>query len=286
MKEIVIISGKGGTGKTSVCCSLAVFFPNKILADCDVDAPDLHLVLSPKIKQTKDFTGSVVIKRIEDKCTECGLCRELCRFNAIDETLAIDDFLCEGCGLCFHACPVNAITMDVVKSGEEYITDTPYGIFVYAQLSPGEENSGRLAAEVKQLAREQAIQQKADYILVDGPPGVGCPVIASLSGADIAVIVTEPTLSGISDLKRVAELASSFKVKTQVIINKWDINQDNSKLIEKFCGDNGITFLGKLPFTQQVSEAVKKGIPVVEYDPKAEISQEIEKIYHKLIFSQ
>jgi MinD superfamily P-loop ATPase len=286
MKEIVILSGKGGTGKTTVTASLAFLSRDKIMADCDVDAPDLHLLMEPKIRKTLDFRGGADVKINKENCTECGLCRELCRFHAIDENLVIDDFLCEGCGLCFEACPVQAITMETKISGKYYISDSKYGKFVHAQLSPGEENSGRLSSEVKNLARDQAVKDNKSYIIIDGPPGIGCPVIASLSGANLTVIVTEPTPSGISDLKRVVELANFFGVESKIIVNKFDINLERTREIEVFCAEKGIELIGKLPFSKTVVDALQNSRTIVEYAPESDVAKEIKSISSKLFASQ
>lgn len=281
MKEIVILSGKGGTGKTILTASLACLIKNKIMADCDVDAPDLHLLLKPEIIEETNFKGGVEVEIDKTKCIECGLCGKLCRFDAIREDFVIDDFSCEGCGLCFHACPVEAIKMEIKTSGKTYISKTKYGTFVHAQLGPGEENSGRLSAEVKEIARATAIKENIENIIIDGSPGIGCPVIATLSGANLALIVTEPSLSGISDLKRVYELALFFKVEIKVIINKWDINKENSRQIEQFCDDSNIKMIGKIPFSEKVVEAIQNGVPPVEYS-KGEIYREIVKISERI----
>ena len=281
MKEIVILSGKGGTGKTTLTASLSVLVKDKIIADCDVDAPDLHLLLSPEIKERKDFKGGTEVKINNEECIECGLCRELCKFEAISEDFIIDDFLCEGCGLCFHACPQKAIKMEIQTSGYIYLSQTRYGEFVHAQLFPGEENSGRLSAEVKNMAREIGIRKNKKYIIIDGPPGIGCPVISSLSGADLAIIITEPTQSGISDLERIIQLSQFFKIESKIIINKYDINPRISEEIEKFGYRTGIEILSKIPFSEEVVEALKNKIPVAEYS-KGIVYREILKIKEKI----
>lgn len=281
MEEIVILSGKGGTGKTTLTASLSALIEDKVIADCDVDAPDLHLLLNPEIKEKKEFKGGYRVKIEKERCVECGLCRQLCRFGAISEDFIIDDFLCEGCGLCFNACPQKAIKMDIETAGYIYLSKTKYGEFIHAQLFPGEENSGRLSSEVKNLARDIGIRENKKYIIIDGPPGIGCPVIASLSGADLAIIVTEPTQSGISDLARIVQLTQFFKIETKIVINKYDINLEMTEKIEEYGKRKGVEILSKIPFCEDVIEALKNKMPVVEYS-KGPASAEILNIKKKI----
>ena len=239
MKEVVILSGKGGTGKTSIVGSFAALAQNKVLADCDVDAADLHLLLSPSIKQENEFWSGQVAFIDEEKCTQCGLCQDVCRFDAIDD-FKIDPISCEGCGFCSHICPVEAITMKESLSGRWFISDTKYGPLVHARLGIAQENSGKLVALVRQHAKQIAERDGLDYIISDGPPGIGCPVISSLSGANLALLVTEPTLSGIHDLERVLGVCRHFDIPALVCVNKYDLNTDNTRQIEDYCLNLGV----------------------------------------------
>ncbi|GAI05092.1 unnamed protein product, partial [marine sediment metagenome] len=219
MKQIVVISGKGGTGKSVIAGSFASLAKNKVMADCDVDAADLHLLLHPTVKETHEFSGGKTAFIDERRCTECGKCQEVCRFEAIDNYV-VDPISCEGCGVCFHICPEKAIKMVDDLSGKWFVSETKYGPFVHAKLGIAEENSGKLVTLVRQNAKLIAEKEKRDFVIIDGPPGIGCPVIASLSGVDIALIVTEPTLSGIHDLERIVGVAHHFGIKGVVCINK------------------------------------------------------------------
>jgi len=280
MKEIVILSGKGGTGKTTIVGSLAALAENKVLADCDVDAADLHLLLSPSIKQETEFWSGQVARIDEQRCTECGLCQELCRFNAIKD-FRVDPVSCEGCGFCSHICPVEAIAMEENLSGHWFISDTRYGPLVHARLGIAQENSGKLVAVVRQQAKKIADEQGMDYIISDGPPGIGCPVISSLSGASLALLVTEPTLSGMHDLERVLGVCRYFGVPVLVCINKYDLNEDNTRQIEAYCSNQGVEVASKIPFDNIVTEALVRGVPVVEY-ADGRTSREIGTLWQKI----
>jgi len=280
MKEIVVLSGKGGTGKTSIVGSLAVMAKRKVLADCDVDAADLHLLLSPSVKQESKFWSGQVACIDEDRCTECGLCQDLCRFNAIKD-FRVDPIACEGCGFCSHICPVEAITMEENMSGRWFISDTKYGPLVHARLGIAQENSGKLVAVVRQQARQIAEERNLDYIISDGPPGIGCPVISSLSGASLALLVTEPTLSGMHDLERVLGVCRHFGVPAMVCINKYDLNEDNTRQIETYCSTQGVELASKIPFDNVVTEALVRGVPVVEYSD-GRVSREIGALWQKV----
>jgi len=264
MKEIVVLSGKGGTGKTSIVGSLAALAERKVLADCDVDAADLHLLLKPSVKQDSEFWSGQVADIDPDRCTQCGLCQDLCRFNAI-KVFKVDTVSCEGCGFCSHICPAEAITMRENLAGHFFVSETRYGPLVHARLGIAQENSGKLVAQVRQQARQIAQEQNLDYVISDGPPGTGCPVISSLSGASLALLVTEPTLSGMHDLKRVLDVCHHFGVPAMVCINKYNINEENTQEIERYCSTGGVAVAAKIPFDNIVTEALVRGVPVVEY---------------------
>jgi len=280
MKEVVILSGKGGTGKTTVVGSLAALAERKVLADCDVDAADLHLLLSPSVKQKSEFWSGQVAYIDEDRCTECGLCQELCRFDAIKD-FRVDPVSCEGCGFCSHICPAEAITMKENMSGHWFISDTRYGPLVHARLGIAQENSGKLVAAVRQQAKQIAEDEGKDLIISDGPPGIGCPVISSLSGASLALLVTEPTLSGRHDLERVLGVCQHFGVPALVCINKYDLNEENARQIESQCLSQGIKIAGMIPFDNVVTESIVQGVPVVEYSD-GRVTKEIERMWHML----
>ena len=280
MKEVVVLSGKGGTGKTSIVGSFASLAQGKVLVDSDVDAADLHLILNPEVRENHEFWSGQVAFIDTEKCTECGLCHDLCRFDAIKD-FKVDPISCEGCGFCFHICPAEAITMRENLSGHWFISDTRYGPLVHARLGIAQENSGKLVALVRQQAKQIADKEGASYIISDGPPGIGCPVISSLSGANLALLVTEPTLSGIHDLERVLGVCQHFSVPAQVCINKYDINEDNTRQIENYCLSQGVKVAGRIPFDNVVTEAIVQGIPVVEYS-QGRVTQEIEALWQTL----
>ncbi|MGD2294581.1 MAG: ATP-binding protein [Candidatus Aminicenantes bacterium] len=269
MKQLTVISGKGGTGKTVFSASFAALASNTVLVDCDVDAANLFLLLHPQVRETYRFTGGKKAQLVEDRCTGCYECLPVCRFDALSENensqVNIDPFSCEGCGVCAHVCPVEALEMIPNLSGEWFVSDTRYGPFVHAKLGIGEENSGKLVAEIRKKAKEIAKENGSELILIDGPPGIGCPVIASLSGADMALVVTEPTLAGIHDMERVIQTAQHFRIKTACCINKFDLNLDNSDRIIKWCRDQSVPFIGTIPYDETVTQAVRRGVPVVEY---------------------
>lgn len=285
MKQLVIISGKGGTGKTILSASLAALARNKVLADCDVDAANLYLLLQPEIQETHPFTGGEKAGIDVATCTRCGECLETCRFDAIvegeDGGISVDPIFCEGCGVCFYVCPVDAVKMEKARSGEWYVSRTKYGPFVHAKLGIGEENSGKLVAEVRKRAKEIAEQNSMDLVIIDGPPGIGCPVISSLSGTDLALVVTEPTLTGIHDMKRVIQMARHFQIQTACCINKYDINLKNSAKIEEWCKKNSILLLGKIPFDDNVTKSMVHGIPLTEFTNNS-AAKEIKKLWSDL----
>jgi len=280
MKEVVILSGKGGTGKTSIVGSLAALAENKVLADCDVDAADLHLILSPSIKEENEFWSGQVAVINEEECTQCGLCQDVCRFDAIKD-FRVDPISCEGCGFCSHICPVEAIDMKESLSGHWFISDTKYGHLVHARLGIAQENSGKLVALVRQQAKQIAERDGLNYIISDGPPGIGCPVISSLSGANLALLVTEPTLSGIHDLERVLGVCRHFGITALVCINKYDLNEDNTRQIENYCLNQGVEVAARIPFDNIVTEALVEKLPVVEYS-QGKVTQEIESLWQRI----
>jgi len=281
MKEVVILSGKGGTGKTSIVGSFAALAQSKVLADCDVDAADLHLLLNPSIKEEIEFWSGQVALIDEEKCTQCNLCQDVCRFGAIND-FKIDPISCEGCAFCYHICPEEAIIMQVNLAGNWFISDTKYGHLVHARLGIAQENSGKLVALVRQKAKQIAERDKLTYIISDGPPGIGCPVISSLSGANLALLVTEPTLSGIHDLERVIGVCHHFGIPALVCINKYDLNEDNTRQIEHYCRNRGIGIAAKIPFDNVVTEAIVQGIPVVEYADNNNVSQQMKVLWEAI----
>jgi MinD superfamily P-loop ATPase len=281
MKEIVVLSGKGGTGKTSIVGSFAVLSQNKVLADCDVDAADLHILLNPSLQQETRFWSGQKATIDIDICNQCGLCQDICHYNAIKD-FTVSHISCEGCGFCYHVCPVNAITMEDNLAGDWYISDTRYGPLVHAKLGIAQENSGKLVAVVRQTARQIAREKNCDLIITDGPPGIGCPVISSLTGASLALLITEPTLSGIHDLERVVGVCRHFSVPAVVCINKYDINEENSRNIEKYCSSNEIEVLSKIHFDNVFTDAIQHGLPVVEYSSNG-AAREIELLWERII---
>ncbi len=277
MKEVVVLSGKGGTGKTSIVASFAALAQSKVLADCDVDAADLYLLLTPTLREEKEFWSGQTAYVDGEKCTQCDLCQELCRFEAI-ENYMVDPISCEGCGFCYQICPTEAITMQENMAGHWFISDTRYGSLVHARLGLAEDNSGKLVTLVRNNAKLIAEKQNLDYIITDGPPGIGCPVISSLSGANLALLVTEPTLSGMHDLDRVIGVCRHFGVPALVCINKCDINEENTSQIESYCFNQGIAVVCKIPFDNVVTEALIKRMPVVEYC-NGGVSREIGRLW-------
>jgi len=275
MKELVIISGKGGTGKTSIVAACAALAESAVLADCDVDAADLHLVLAPATIRRESFSGGSRARTIADRCAACGKCEEVCRFdavsldgpgnNGVEKTFRIDPIACEGCGVCAWFCPTEAIEFGPAVNGEWFVSETRCGPLVHARLGIAEANSGKLVSIVRTQARRIAQEQGLDWVLIDGSPGIGCPVIASITGADFVLVVTEPTLSGLHDLERVAELIDHFKVPAAVCINKCDLNWEMSETIRKFCDDRALRVVGWIPYDDAVTQAQLAGQSVVEY---------------------
>ncbi|KPK73242.1 (4Fe-4S)-binding protein [candidate division WOR_3 bacterium SM23_60] len=281
MRQIAVISGKGGTGKTVLTASFAALAKNACFVDCDVDAADLHLLLKPRIRERHQFISGQTAKIDKAVCTNCGQCMSICRFGAIREDYEVDPLSCEGCSICSLICPVDAIIMEENLTGEWYVSETRYGPFVHAKLGIAEENSGKLVSKIRQAAKHIAERENLNYIIIDGPPGIGCPVIASLSGVDFALIVTEPTLSGIYDMERVADVARHFDIPTKVVINKYDINLKNSASIEKICQKRTIEVLARLPFSEIVVRSMVNGMPLVEYCSD-QIAKEIIALWNKI----
>jgi MinD superfamily P-loop ATPase len=264
LKQLAIISGKGGTGKTTMAAGFASLAKNKVMVDCDVDAADLHLLLQPKVLTREKYFGGRSPHVDLEKCTRCGLCTEVCRFHAIDNG-RVNPIACEGCGFCSRICPEGAIAMEEAFSGDWFVSDTPYGPFVHARLGIGEENSGKLVTVVRKKAVEIAKEKNLGLILIDGPPGIGCPVTASMTGVDLVLAITEPTLSGIHDLERILKLSDHFKIPSMVCINKFDINLENAQQIASYCGNNGSKIIGKVPYEPRVVEALVQRKTVMDY---------------------
>jgi MinD superfamily P-loop ATPase len=264
IKQLAIVSGKGGTGKTTIAAAFASLAKNKVMVDCDVDAADLYLLLRPKVLIQRKYFGGRSPGVELDKCTQCGLCTEVCRFHAIENGV-VDYVSCEGCGFCSRICPEDAITMEEAFSGDWFVSDTPYGPFVHARLGIGEENSGKLVTVVRKQAMEITKEKNLRFILIDGPPGIGCPVTASLTGVNLILAITEPTLSGIHDLERILKLAEHFKIPSAVCINKFDINLENTDRIAAYCEKNGSKLIGKIPYEPKVVEALVNRKTVMEY---------------------
>jgi len=296
MKQLVILSGKGGTGKTSLAAAFAHLFSQSpfanrvVLADADVDAANLELVLQPHLLEQEDFRGGQIAVIDESTCTSCGDCEAVCRFDAIlppsplgsptgvlrkgagGEGYRVDPIACDGCAACVYQCPNGSISMHEQVAGKFYVSDSRYGPLYHASLYPGRENSGKLVTLVKQRARLRALGEHRELVVVDGPPGIGCPVIAAASGADLALIVAEPTAAGIHDMKRILQTTEHFHLPALVCINKADIYLLGTKLIEAYCWDNEFQIAGKIPFDEVVTEAMVHGEPVTAYRPNAPVS--------------
>ena len=282
MKELVVISGKGGTGKTSLMAAFASLAENKVLCDADVDAADLHLLMDPDIKERHDFQGGGIAIINPNNCTQCGLCRDLCRWNAISEAFEVDPIECEGCGVCVDFCPEEAIDFPIKTCGEWFISNTRFGPMVHARLGIAEENSGKLVALVRQEAKKLAEKNELDLIITDGPPGVGCPVIASVGGASAVLVVAEPTVSGLHDMERVAQLAAHFKVPGMVCVNKFDLNFDQTEAIEKLAKENNMTVVGRVPFDPVFTKSMVQGQTVLEYVGNSKIRSSISEIWRNI----
>ena len=268
-----MISGKGGTGKTSVVGALAALAENKLLADCDVDAANLHLILQPRIRQREDFSGGKRARIAPAACTACGQCLEVCRYDAVrvvdtggEKTFRVDLLACEGCGVCARFCPTGAIVFEPVVNGQWFVSDTRHGPLVHARLSAGGENSGKLVTLIRQQARRLAEDQNLNLVIADGSRGIGCPVIASLTGADLALVVTEPTLAGVHDFGRITALAGHFSVPAVLCINKWDLNPELAKRLEQEAYQRQIGVVGRIQYSPVFTQAQRRGVSVVECD--------------------
>ncbi|MCL4393291.1 MAG: ATP-binding protein [Chloroflexi bacterium] len=289
MKQLVILSGKGGTGKTSVAAAFASLAHSEslraVLADADVDAANLELVLHPRTLETHDFVGGSIAVIDPDRCDGCGVCASTCRFDAIevsDGVFQVDGIACDGCAACVYQCPAHAIDMEPQVVGRWFRSESRYGPLFHAALRPAQENSGKLVTLVKQQARLLALDEGYEAVIVDGPPGIGCPVISAVSGADVALIATEPTVAGIHDLARAIQTTKHFHVPTLVCINKADIHPAGTAQIEAYCGEQAIPVVGQIPFDESVTEAMIRGEPVTAYHPEAPASRAIRAIWQRV----
>ncbi|HDO19848.1 MAG TPA: 4Fe-4S dicluster domain-containing protein [Thermoplasmatales archaeon] len=282
MKQIVVISGKGGTGKTTLTAAISTIAKNKVIADCDVDAPDLHLILNPKVKKTMVFHGLKLAVIDNKKCIRCMRCYKSCRFDAINEDLDISKDKCEGCGVCEYVCPVNAVSMADRDTGYLYMAETRLGPFSYGILKTAEEASGKLVSAVRENAKDIAEEKGLDTIIIDGPPGIGCPVIASITGVDLALIVVEPTKSGIHDMERVLKVTRHFNVRAVVCINKYDISPEYTTRIEEYCKNEGVEIVGKIPFDEDIVRAMVEGKSIIEFNRDSDTSKRISGMWNKI----
>jgi MinD superfamily P-loop ATPase len=285
MKEILILSGKGGTGKTSVTCALGFFVKeNDVLVDCDVDAADMHILLNPDFSEKHEFHSGKECEVDENKCTLCGVCADNCHYNAIslsERSAVINKTECESCLLCYRLCPEDAIKAEDSHCGEYYVSNTRINrMLVHARLKSGADNSGKLVSTVRTLAKQKANESGADLILIDGPPGIGCPVIAAMTGVGFVVLVSEPTVSGFSDLKRIVELIAHFKIKAGCIINKSTVNEELKKEIKSFCMDNNVELLGEIPYTKKFYKALVEKKSVIETDEN--LKEKFKDIWEKI----
>ena len=291
MKELVIISGKGGTGKTSIVGSFAALARKSVLADCDVDAADLHLILEPQILKRESFSGGKRARIKTGHCIACGKCEEVCRFDAISfdgpgngrvpRTFRVDPIACEGCGVCAWFCAEHAIEFAPAVNGEWFVSRTRFGPMVHAKLGIAEENSGKLVSIVRTQAKKMAEQERLGLVIIDGSPGIGCPVIASITGADLVLVVTEPTLSGQHDMGRVAELTRHFEIPAMVCVNKWDLNPQIADAIESLAQKQGLKVAGRVQYDRAVTQAQIQKQAVVEYQDNG-CAQDIRDIWHNV----
>jgi len=288
MLELTILSGKGGTGKTSITAALASIASNAVLCDNDVDAADLHLILHPDIKEEHSFSSGWKAIIDPGKCNQCGLCISHCRFDAIHDTknqLEVNPFQCEGCRLCERICPEQAIRSEQNKNNYWYVSDTRFGPMVHAKMGPGEENSGKLVSQVRKKAKEIALITQKDFIINDGPPGIGCAAISSLTGTDLALVVIEPSKSSLHDADRLIKLIESFKIPACALINKYDLNLELSRNIEAYLKTKNIPLLTKIPFDKAMVQAMINGKTIIEHEPESKPSIEIKRLWHKIQLS-
>ncbi|HPF50858.1 MAG TPA: ATP-binding protein [Draconibacterium sp.] len=289
MKEITILSGKGGAGKTTVTAALASLANNAVFCDNDVDAADLHLIFKPEILMAYDFSSGSIALINQKSCINCGLCETSCRFNAIhvnaDEYPEVNPLQCEGCRLCERICPAQAITTQENFNNHWFVSDTRFGKMIHAKMGPGEENSGKLVSRIREKAREIANEIHADFILNDGPPGIGCSAISSITGTDMVVLVIEPTVSGLHDAKRLVKLVESFRVPMVAIINKYDINTESSMEVEKYLEENNISIFGRIPFDTQMVDSMVQAQSIIEFAPESLISKELKNTWELIIQS-
>jgi MinD superfamily P-loop ATPase len=292
MKQLVLLSGKGGTGKTSITAAFAHLASQSnlanqvILADADVDAANLELVLHPRLQEQQDFKGGKVAVIDQDSCNSCGDCQAVCRFDAInyaDGSYVIDPIACDGCAACVYQCPSESITLHEQIAGKFYFSESSYGPLYHANLFPGQENSGKLVTLVKQRARLQALDENRELVIVDGPPGIGCPVISAVSGASLALIVAEPTVAGVHDMRRALQTVQHFGVRAMVCINKADIYPTGADEIETFCRENGIETVGRIPFDLTLASAMVAGEAVTAFQPDAASSVAIAGVWKRII---
>jgi MinD superfamily P-loop ATPase len=292
VKQLAILSGKGGTGKTTVAAALAHLASQDVsvvLVDADVDAANLELVLAPQVREESAFFSSKVAVIDPQLCTACGTCEEVCRFDAVNapseksdsDAYAVDRVACEGCAVCYHQCPAEAIRMEEPQDGAWFRSDTPFGPLIHAHLFAGQENSGKLVAEVREQSRRIASAGGQDYVIIDGPPGIGCAVIAATTGVNLVLVITEPTVSGAHDLERVLGLTEHFNIPALVCINKYDINLRKAQDISDYCAQRGIEVVGHIPFDTVVTEAMVQGKPVTAYEDGT-VSEELHEVWKRV----